>query len=179
VAWIFGYGSLLAAGGLPAGSVPCALRGHRRCWGVAMDNRVDLPGYKHYLDPAGRRPPIHVAFLDLRPDPAGVVHGAAFPVAERDLPLLDARERNYVRVPVAVDADVGGPVHAYAGSAAGRARLRAGLAEGSARISRAYAELVEAGFAALGRLDDHRASTDPEPCPRADLTLVRHELRAA
>jgi cation transport regulator ChaC len=46
VPWVFGYGSLLPAGvaALPAGAVPCRLRGWRRTWGVAMDNARDLPG---------------------------------------------------------------------------------------------------------------------------------------
>ena len=175
MAWVFGYGSLVGEGeALPADAVPCALPGHRRFWGVAMDNRVEIPGYKHYLDPDEARPPIHVAFLDVRPDPAIAVDGAAFRVEEDELPLLDARERNYDRVEVSVEPALDGPVYAYVGSKAGRSRLREGLAAGTARISRAYVELVESGFAGLGRLKAFRASTDPEPCPRAELTLVRH-----
>ena len=45
MARVFGYGSLVADG-----AQPCELRGFRRFWGVAMDNRVDLPGYKHFED---------------------------------------------------------------------------------------------------------------------------------
>ena len=50
-AFVFGYGSLLERG---AGR-PCRLAGHRRRWGVAMDNRRTIPGYKYFLDP--RRAP--------------------------------------------------------------------------------------------------------------------------
>jgi hypothetical protein len=154
---VFGYGSLVGDG-----AVPRELRGYRRYWGVAMDNRVDLPGYKHFLDADGGRPPYYVCFLDLRPDPGSVVHGAAIEVD--DLEPLDARERNYVRVEVERD------VFAYVGSADGRARRDRGLADGTARISRQYAGAVESGFAALGL----PYATDPDPCPRADLRVVHH-----
>jgi hypothetical protein len=168
VRWVFGYGSLVVAGG----GVPCSLPGHRRCWGVAMDNRVDIPGYKHFLGPDGDRPAVHVAFLDLRSDGAGTVDGAAVEVD--DLAALDARERNYDRIEITGELDLPGRVFTYVGSAGGRARLAAGLADGTARISAQYAEGVEAGFAALGRLDEYRRSTDPDPCPRADLRVVFH-----
>ena len=60
---MFGYGSLTAlADGVVPSRTPraegfvCDLHGYRRQWGVAMDNRRDLPGYKHYTDePAGGR----------------------------------------------------------------------------------------------------------------------------
>ena len=52
VSWLFGYGSLV-----PAGEArPCHLTGWQRSWGVAMDNTVDLPGYKHFVTPEGERP---------------------------------------------------------------------------------------------------------------------------
>jgi hypothetical protein len=182
MAWIFGYGSLLAGGVLPPGAVPCTLRGRRRHWGVAMDNRADLPGYKHYLAPDGSRPAIFVAFLDLRPQPGSVVDGLAIPVPDAALPALDDRERNYDRVELAggdLDAALDGPVFTYRGSAAGRARLAQGLAAGSARISRAYAEAIDAGHAALGGDRSFAETTDPEPCPRAELRIVRHAQHAS
>ena len=52
MSWLFGYGSLLPAGE----SRPCDLTGWQRSWGVAMDNSVDLPGYKHFVTPDGERP---------------------------------------------------------------------------------------------------------------------------
>ncbi len=154
---IFGYGSLVARN-----ATPYELRGYRRCWGVAMDNRVDIPGYKHFEDGDGRRPAVYVGFLDLRPDPEGVVHGTAFEV--EDMAQLDARERNYERVEVAPG------LFTYVGSPEGRARLARGLADGTARISRQYAEAVEASFAALHLPYE----ADPDPCPRADLRVVHH-----
>ena len=153
---IFGYGSLVGQG------VPWELRGYRRYWGVAMDNREDIPGYKHFEDAQGGRPAVYVCFLDLRPDPEGVVHGAAIEVA--DLAALDARERNYERVEAAPG------LFTYVGSPEGRARRDRGLADGTARISRQYAERVEASFAALGLPYE----ADPDPCPRADLRVVHH-----
>jgi hypothetical protein len=154
---VFGYGSLVGEG-----AVPCRLPGFRRYWGVAMDNRVDLPGYKHFVDAGGRRPPVYVCFLDLRPDPGATVHGTAVEV--EDLAALDARERNYERV------EVDSGLYTYVGSAEGRARRDRGLETGTARISRQYAEQVEAAFAAL-RLP---YVADPDPCPRADLRVIHH-----
>jgi hypothetical protein len=161
VSWVFGYGSLVRDG-----AVPCELPGYRRYWGVAMDNRVDIPGYKHFEDERGGRPPVYVCFLDLREDPRSTVHGVVVEVD--DLEALDARERNYDRVEI--ELDLPGRAYAYIGSPEGRARRDHGLEEGTARISRQYAEQVEAGVAALGL----PYTVDPDPCPRADLRVVHH-----
>jgi len=162
-AFVFGYGSLLRSGR----GVPCRLHGHRRRFGVAMDNRRTIPGYKYFLDPAGRRPAVYVAFLDAVPDPAASMTGVAFEVA--DLATLDARERNYARVDVtaALDADVGGPVWAYRGLSQARERYSAGVRAGTAVVSRAYVDGVREGFAAFGLPFD----TEPE-VPVVDLELV-------
>ena len=165
-AFVFGYGSLLERGT----GTPCRLEGHRRRWGVAMDNRRTIPGYKYFLDPAGGRPEVFVAFLDAVPEPGAACAGLAFPVDPAALGELDARERNYRRVDVtgAVDADLGGRVWAYLGLEEARERLAAGRRAGTAVVSRAYVEGVRAGFAAFG-LD-----FDAEPeLPVRDLTLVR------
>ena len=179
VPWIFGYGSLLPAGveALPAGAVPCRLRGWRREWGVAMDNARDLPGYKHYLTPEGERPDVMVAFLDIRRDDGGVVNGAAIPVGADELPGLDRRERNYRRVEVtgALDPPLdGGPVWAYAGRPAARERAERGRRDGRLVVSRGYFERVAEGFAALGERDAFERMTAPPHAPLADLVLVRH-----
>src|SRR3954464_4477383 len=92
--FVFAYGSLLDE----ARGRPCTLTGWRRGWGVAMDNRRTLPGYRYFLDrETGDRPPVFVTFLDIREQPGAHVHGIAFPA---DLVALDARERNYTRVDV-------------------------------------------------------------------------------
>ena len=136
---MFGYGSLAAE----QGGVPCRLREHRRGWGVAMDNRETIPGYKVYLDPeTGERPHVHVAYLSITPHPGEHVDGCAFPVTDEELAALDERERNYERRDVTAQCDLDGRVWAYVGSAAGRRRLDEGRRQGTAVIARCYLEKV-------------------------------------
>jgi len=169
--FVFGYGSLAAG----AGGRRARLEGHRRVWGVAMDNRVTIPGYKAYrLRADGSRPAVFVAFLDVVAEPGAWTDGVLFAVDGAALGVLDARERNYERVDVSA-AVPGAPglVWTYRGSAAGRARLRRGLRHGSAVVDRAYLDAVRAGFAALGIADD----ADPGGLPVMELERV--ELPAA
>lgn len=129
---VFGYGSLVVPG-----AEPYTLRGYRRSWGVAMDNRVAIPGYKVYEDPAtGERPAVVVVFLDLVEDPASSVTGTL--IEAPDLPTLDRRERQYER------REVGDGVVAYVGRSEGRERAARGRREGIAVIQRSYYELVGA-----------------------------------
>jgi gamma-glutamylcyclotransferase (GGCT)/AIG2-like uncharacterized protein YtfP len=138
---VFGYGSLPAE----EGGVPCRLRDHRRHWGVAMDNRETIPGYKIYVDPeTGERPPVHVAYLTITPEPGGHVDGYAFTVTDEELAVLDERERNYERRDVSAQCDLDGRIWAYVGSAAGRRRLAEGRRRGTAVVSRGYLEKVGA-----------------------------------
>jgi hypothetical protein len=164
---VFGYGSLVAGAGVPA-----RLREHRRVWGVAMDNTVDLPGYKLYLDRDGGRPAVCVAFLDVEPAPRATADGLCVPVDAAALEALDLRERNYERVDVTGLVDAGEPlgrVWTYRGRADSRARLRAARAEGRAVIARDYLTAVEAGFrAALGEA----AAISPDGLPVRDLRRV-------
>lgn len=147
--FVFGYGSLAAD---LAGGHLARLRGHRRVWGVAMDNRADLPGYKHYrLRSDGSRPPVFVAYLDLEPDEEGATHGLCVPVQAGQLPAIDARERNYDRVDVtAAVAPAPGRVWAYIGTPRGRARLRRARAAGRAVVGADYLRRTRTAFAALG-----------------------------
>ena len=127
---VFGYGSLVVEG-----AEPYTLRGWRRTWGVAMDNRLVIPGYKVYEDPeTGERPPVVVVFLDLVPDPSSAVTGAL--IDKPDLATLDRRERQYERVEVADG------VVAYCGRAEGRERAARGRDDGIAVSQRADLELV-------------------------------------
>jgi len=163
---LFAYGSLVARGGERV-----MLSGHRRCWGVAMDNALALPGYKRYAEPqSGAHPAVHVAFLDLAPDPAAHVEGVLIDVGARELAALDARERNYVRAVLALAG--GGRAWTYLGSPDGRARGR----RRPVVVQRAYLEAVRGAYASLGpgavtRFD---SSTDPPPGPV--VALVREDL---
>jgi hypothetical protein len=140
--YVFGYGSLVAQGGWA-----CALRGHRRGWGVAMDNARTIPGYKYYVDAdTGERPEVFVAFLDVQPaDESDGANGLVFPVTAKEMAVLDHRERNYDRVDVTDLIDPppgGGRVWTYAGSAEGRERRERGLAAGTLVVSAEYARSV-------------------------------------
>jgi gamma-glutamylcyclotransferase (GGCT)/AIG2-like uncharacterized protein YtfP len=180
--FVFGYGSLAARPQPiatreihPRGFV-AELSGARRTWGVAMDNRRDLPGYKYYTDAAGRRPGVFVAYLDLLPAEA-TVNGLCLPVDGTTLLELDRRERNYARVDVSDRVDAGGArVWVYVGTAAARRRLAQGRRTGTAVIDAGYVRAVEGAFRALGP-DEHdacRPSLDPAGLPVVE--LVRHEL---
>jgi gamma-glutamylcyclotransferase (GGCT)/AIG2-like uncharacterized protein YtfP len=170
---LFVYGSLVAE----AGRSPrvAELEGSRPCWGVAMDNRQDIPGYKYYLDENGDRPDVFVAFLDVQPDRTGSVKGCCTPVTREDLRRLDRRERNYARVEV-TDAigDPLGRTWMYVGSPSGRRRLSLGRETRRAVISREYFDRVEAGFRALGSNEYAalRGSSALDGLPIRDLTRV-------
>ena len=157
--FVFGYGSLVARGHVAPtrafhdDGFVADLRHFRRCWGVAMNNRVNIPGYKYYLDEEGNRPAVYVAFLDLRPDRGQSVNGVCLPVDQDALAGLDQRERNYVRRDVTALCDVpggGGRVWTYVGSPAGRRRFTTSHAAGQAVVDRAYLEAVIRAFERLG-----------------------------
>ena len=183
--YVFGYGSLTARPGpvptreLKERGFVADLMGLRRTWGVAMDNRCDLPGYKFYTDAAGGRPQVYVAYLDLvaPDDPAAAVNGLCLPVDDRLLSELDRRERNYERTDVSDRVAAGGArVWAYVGSAVARERLAAGRRHGTAVIEAGYVRTVEAGFAALGAAEHAACRPSLEPGRLPVLELTRHEL---
>jgi hypothetical protein len=93
-----------------------------------MDNAVDLPGYKCYVDPDGDRPDVKVTFVNIV-EADDSVHGV---VIDADLDALDLRERNYER------REVEPGLWAYVGTAEARARFE----EGPAVVSREYFESV-------------------------------------
>ena len=127
---VFGYGSLVMPG-----AEPFVLEGWRRTWGVAMDNRVAIPGYKVYEDPeTGERPAVVVCFLDLARDPGSSVTGAVLDAP--DLPALDRRERNYRRTGLVAD------VVGYLGTPEARRRYETAVGEGTAVITREYLDRV-------------------------------------
>ena len=172
--FVFGYGSLVAD---PERGHVARLRGHRRVWGVAMDNRVDLAGYKSYrLRADGSRPEVFVAFVDIEPDPACTVTGLCLAVSDAELRALDDRERNYDRIDVSaqLDACPAGHVFAYVGSRTGRERLRSGRVSGRAVVSRDYLDGLRAGIGAIA--PDEVAAIEPALAGIGVLDLERVEV---
>lgn len=173
--YVFGYASLAAD---LAGGHRARLHGRRRVWGVAMDNSVDVPGYKHYrLRSDGSRPAVCVAFLDVADDADAVTTGACVPVDPARLPALDHRERNYDRVDVtAAVPEARGTVWAYIGTDAGRDRLRRAREHGRAVVSRDYLERTRAAFAALGAaaLEEFERTGAVGDLPVWDMERVDH-----
>lgn len=160
--YVFGYASLAAA----RRGVPARLEGYRRVWGVAMDNRVDVPGYKSYRRFSDdSRPDVHVAFLDIVEQPGGAIEGLLLGVDDVSLLALDERERNYDRIDVtAAVPEAPGRIWTYRGSDQGRRRLRAGLRDNRAVVDVEYVRAVRATFIALG--------VDDDPAPGAELPLM-------
>ena len=178
--FIFGYGSLVDVHSLsqylgrqlrsPSDFTYCHLKNFRRCWNVAMDNRVDLPGYKHYIErETGRRPASFVTFLNIRPHPGTTILGILFRVGDRELHLLDRRERNYTRIEVnrALDRAVRGSVWTYIGLPEAKHRYRQGLNQNSAIVSQDYFNKVYTAYTSLGRaaLANYTATTDTLAVP--------------
>ena len=182
--FVFGYGLLAAE--LPF--VPSRelrdegfvadLPGFARGWGVAMDNRRDLPGYKYYTAADGSRPPVFVSFLDVSPAAgAAAVNGVCLAVDADQLARLDRRERNYSRVDMSDRVQArGARVWVYRGTTAARERLRGARHDGLAVIDATYLSAVEGAFAALGakELALCRPSLSAGELPV--LELARHDL---
>ena len=186
--FVFGYGSL--AGWLAAGISRAAsargfvtdVVGARRTWGVAMDNRRDLPGYKYYTGPDGTRPEVFVAFLDLRcaGDAGARVNGVCVPVDDEDLVMLDRRERNYRRIDITHRVAASRPgaarIWAYAGSASARERFRQGHTTGAAVVDANYVRGVHAAFARLGESERRACAPSLETGDLPVVSLQRHDL---
>jgi hypothetical protein len=175
---VFGYASLVTRA---RAARLASLRGVRRVWGVAMDNRVAVPGYKVYESPDGRRPAVAVAFLDVEPAPGLAITGTLLEVDQAELRALDRRERQYRRVDVTAAIDAGAlpsedaRVWTYVGRPDGRERVRRGRAgHVPVVIQRAYLDRVRGAFRALG--PGHAArfavSTEPPPFPVRELARV-------
>jgi cation transport regulator ChaC len=181
--FVFGYGSLAAelqvtpTRAFHADGFVAELTGFVRGWGVAMDNRLDLPGYKYYTAADGSRPAVFVSFLDVSPG-AGVTNGLCLPVDESTLAALDRRERNYARVDVTdwVDVPGGARVWTYVGLPEARARFDGARAAGTAVIDAGYLRAVQIAFAALGPDERDACATSLEPCDLPVVELARHEL---
>jgi len=176
--FVFAYGSLLQRDDAASQHVvECSLRDHVRLWNVAMDNQLDLPGYKYYLDRAtGRRPPVFVTFLNVTPRAGSSVNGLAIRVSGTDLELYDERERNYVRREVThlMSKSFSGRVWTYVGRQDAIERYERGKREGRAVVSREYLDTVLSGFRSVSgeALEQFHASTVPPTVPQAALEVV-------
>jgi hypothetical protein len=170
--YVFGYGSLTDS----ARARDALLRGHRRRWGVAMDNAQAIPGYKRYKASDGSWPDVCVAFLDLEPaaEDAPAVNGVLVPAGRDRLRTLDARERQYTRVDVTelIEGPPGGTVWTYVGLEASRERLHAAREAGRAVVARGYEQGVRDAFAARGGLERFDATTAPHGLPVRALRRV-------
>jgi cation transport regulator ChaC len=176
---VFGYGSLTRyAEDIQTAPLRISrLNDHRRTWNVAMDNTVDVPGYKHYLSEDGSsRPSAFVTFLNVVAAVGTAVNGVLLPVDDEQLAALDRRERNYERVDVVeqLDAPVAGRVWCYVGRAEARERFELGMTRGTALVDARYRDSVREGFALLGAaaLAEFDASTDRPRCAVAPLLRV-------
>ncbi len=142
-----------------------------------MDNSLDIPGYKFFVDRrTGSRPDVLVAFLSISAAPGDRVNGRLIEVSPDDLAGLDQRERNYARVDVTARlAGAGvGTVWAYVGRPEARERFAGGLRTGRVVIGDEYYESVRRAFADSGRdgLAEFERVTDPPPCPIVGLRRV-------
>lgn len=185
--FVFGYGSLVTdldpaptRAFTPAGFV-AELRGYRRSWGVAMNNSVNLPGYKYYVDEHGDRPDLHVAFLDISSAPGHTANGVCAPVDPDQLSELDRRERNYVRVDVTslIAPPPQEEVHvwAYHGSTEGRRRFTTARRAGRVVIQEDYLQAVRHAFTSLGPAEYDACAPSLDPGDLPVRTLTRRDLR--
>ncbi|HWO84727.1 MAG TPA: gamma-glutamylcyclotransferase family protein [Solirubrobacterales bacterium] len=183
VAYVFGYGSLVAMGGeLTLGGrawapVPGRLRGYRRYWGAAMNNWEAGPKQKHFLDPdSGEQPRIRVAYLDIEEESGRTVNGLAVPVDRGRLAEIDGREMNYLRIDVsdAFEPALPQSVFAYRATEEARERCRRHRPDAEVFVSSEYVAAVRRAFAELGEeaLEEFDRTTDPLDFPQRHLRPV-------
>ncbi|MCP5220255.1 MAG: hypothetical protein H6944_01010 [Zoogloeaceae bacterium] len=189
--YVFGFGSLVdpASFSRTIGRAqwviedfPLAtLKGYKRVWDVAMDNRVSLPGYKHYVREDAPDSPLaaYVCFLDVVREPSKEVVGALAAVNAEEFERLKLRERNYAAVDVTADMahpPLDGRVFTFMGLDEAKARYAAGCAAGTLLINTRYQATVECAFRARGKaaLENYLTSTEmPEGIAFMALKVVR------
>jgi len=186
--YVFGFGSLvhepqllnyLGKKEFKSGDLyHCRLKGYRRCWNIAMDNRITLPKYKYYVNAdTGERPEIYVTFLNIRPYANGEVAGVLFKVGEEQLEQLDKRERNYDRIEITqlLDFEPPGTSWVYIGKYEAELRYQKGVTDNSSVISRQYYDLVYEAYNMQGQAAalDYLETTDKPIVPFMNLKIVR------
>lgn len=184
--YVFGYGSLVDVENLQKylgrsltdsfDFTFCYLKGYRRCWNIAMDNRIDLSNYKYYLDKKTRsRLEVFVAFLNIRPHEESNIVGILFSVSDKDLQDLDKRERNYRRVDITnlIETPVKGKAWVYIGLDEAKRRYQEGLTQNNVIISHSYFNSVYNAYLSLGEelLSNYVETTDAPEVPILDLEV--------
>lgn len=182
--FVFGYGSLVNWNNLQQylgrkltpGSdfVICGLKNFHRCWNIAMDNRLDLPNYKYYIEEkTGNRFNGFVTFLNIRFDQDKTIIGVLFRVSEPELENLDQRERNYQRIDITqqINRTIQGKAWVYQGLESARIRYHEGLVKRNVVISQKYFDLVNDAYFLLGNyaFSNYIATTDKLEVPTVDL----------
>lgn len=185
--FVFGYGSLVDKKRLSRflnldkpnseAIVFCKLKGYRRVWNIAMNNTIDIPNYKYYVNKVtDERPEVYVAFLNIINNPYDTIGGVLFPVSQSDLELLDKRERNYHRIDVSekIQKEINGTVWTYIGLPKSEKNFLHGLRKNSVVISREYYRIVYDGYNSWGQeaLADYLNTTDKPDIPLSELKLV-------
>ncbi len=184
--FVFGYGSLMNVENLQkylrrdltpdSDFIFCGLRDFHRCWNIAMDNRIDLPGYKYYIDrQTGNRPEGFVTFLNIRPHHGRTIIGILFRVSDEELENLDRRERNYQRIDVTyrINTPIQGKAWVYIGLDEAKKRYHEGLKQHNAMIARNYFDSVHNAYVLLGKeaLSNYAATTDKPRVPILNLEM--------
>jgi cation transport regulator ChaC len=189
---VFGYGSLVSAAsaavtlGRPPqerweedAAVPASLRGWRRRFSQARDNRNCE---KTFARDADDSVPSHVLGLNVEEtgDPADMVNGLLIAVDDAELDRLDVRELRYDRREVGGAVEPAAARDSFAGVITYVAKPKHHALEPppDAVILRSYAEAVEAAFRELGpaQLDEYRRSTGKLPVEPIAAHLVADRI---
>lgn len=188
--FVFGYGSLMNLDKLQQylgrnltfglDFKICRLRNFHRCWNIAMDNRLNLPHYKYYIDPeTGNRPESFVTFLNIYPNPSKTITGILFRVSPQELKKLDQRERNYQRIDVTkrTEEEVQGKVWVYIGLKEAKQRYQEGLKQKNGMIAQDYIDSIHYGYRLWGQETwlNYVATTDEPTVPILNLKSCRVE----
>lgn len=184
--FVFGYGSLVNVEHLqrylgrtltPSSDfIFCGLRNFCRCWNVAMDNCIDLPNYKYYIDKkTGNRLKGFVTFLNIYPCQGKTITGILFRVFDEELKSLDQRERNYKRIDVThlIDTQIQGKVWVYIGLDEAEKRYQESLKQHNAMIPQSYFNLVYNAYLSLGKeaFSNYATTTNEPKVPILDIEV--------
>lgn len=185
--YVFGYGSLVNATSIvhtidrrlspTEGPFEASLDSWVREWNVGSD--ASTHPERVWLDERGARFDGVTTYLGLRKEPGASCNGAVFQVSNRDLALLDVRERNYDRIDVTTAVTWAGKpqtcaVYTYVPRDSATARLEKALKTGRAVVRQEYMDLLESAFATISdaALRRFRETTPEPPCAVVDLRLA-------